>query len=101
MKNLRILRGFQGSSKKRTVFNSPSNKTTVRKCKCFRYLCKSQGMAHKKCGEQYSRLQMPIKILALIPMSLNSDQFRINAMILIGIDRHWALIEGVLNIAPI
>ena len=50
-----------------------------------------------QCGRS-----MPIKILALIPMWINSDQcrsipindqhweaFRINAMILIGIDRHW------------
>ncbi len=52
---------------------------------------------------------MPIKIVALIPMSINSDQcrsfpindwhweaLRINAMILIGIYWQWALIEGVL-----
>ncbi len=29
---------------------------------------------------------------------LNAEVFRINAMILIGIDCHWALIEGVLTV---
>ncbi len=32
---------------------------------------------------------MPIKILALIPMSINSDQCH-------DFDRHWSLIGGVL-----
>ena len=51
---------------------------------------------------------MSIKILALVPMSINRnwsasiginrhwETFRINAMILIVIDWHWALIGGVM-----
>ncbi len=40
---------------------------------------------------------MPIKTLALLPMSINSDQCQINSMIFIGIDWHWALVERVLR----
>ena len=59
----------------------------------------------------YLYRSMPIKILALIPMSINSDllalidndrhweAFWINSMILIGIDLHWVLIRGVLHLA--
>ena len=43
---------------------------------------------------------MPIKIVALIPMLINTDlkAFRIKVMIFIDIDRHLELIEGVLSL---
>ncbi len=41
-------------------------------------------------------LSMPIKIMALIRNASQCRSLPINARILIGIDRHWALIEGVL-----
>ncbi len=54
----------------------------------------------KKLGHVLCPLAKTCNVKAGLPLSIpNADQwkaFRINAMILIGIDRHWELIDGVL-----
>ncbi len=71
----------------------------------IQWLFRANNVYHRTPSINSQCRSMLIKILALIPMSINSDQlrdFRINAMILICIDRHWALIGGVLSsIGPI
>ena len=64
------------------------NKAQTLKCACGSL----EGITYVRTPSINAQCRsMPIKIMALIPMSINSDweAFRINAMILIGIG-HWS-----------